>query len=81
MHVDAIGEQRQSLRRELQLCLTSLRRTRPVEGAFFQPLRHQPETRAIKVKHLEPGAPLIGKHKQSPAIVAIRGFFIALAKL
>lgn len=50
MHVNAICQQGESLRCELQFELPGLHCFWPEERAFFQPFGHQPQARAIEVE-------------------------------
>lgn len=67
MHVNAICQQGESLRRELQFALPRLRCFWPEERALFQPFGHQPQSRAIEVEDLQTRAPTVREDKERAA--------------
>ena len=47
--LDAVGQHRQGLRRELDLLGSALRALRPTEGSLLQALGHDPHPRAVPI--------------------------------
>lgn len=65
MQINAIGQERQRLRRQLQLHARGFDVTRPGERALFQSFGHHPKARSIPIQNLDAGAPLVRENEES----------------
>ena len=64
MQIDAVGEERERLRRQLQLHASGFDVARPGERSLFQPFGHHPKARSIPIQNLDAGAPLVGEYEE-----------------